>query len=218
MLLLLLVVPVQASASGSTGTRLPERPELTPKERATMRYKTGIKHSDKAAQFEQQVQSVSDGKKQAALEKKVTREYAKSIRDFEKALNYFPRYFEVHSSLGNVLQKTGRLEESLAAYNESLKINPSYNTAIANRAEAFLQMDRLEDAKQDYLAIADSEPQMARHILNAMTHWVDAHRAKPGGQDTATIEEFSDWIIRHQAMATGIKRSGKQTAAEDRKE
>jgi len=191
---LILAAPLAAASVGSTGTHLPQRAPMSAKDKATHRYDVGIKHRDRATIIEQQVSAASNGKKVAALQKKLAKEYNKSITAFEKAIKFFPRYYEVHVSLGQVLHKVGRIDESLAAYDEALKINPSYDNAVAYRAEAYLELNRLDDAKEAYLTLADSERSLASQLHAAMSQWVTKQRNDSQGIDPAVVDQFANWL------------------------
>ncbi len=55
------------------------------------------------------------------------------MHEYDEAIPYLKRYVEAeptdanpHDSLAEILQKAGRLEESLAEYREALKIDPKF--------------------------------------------------------------------------------------------
>ena len=79
----------------------------TPEEKAVVSYNAGLKHRDKAAKYEQKAIAETNDKKFAKLKKKNTKEYNKAIDDFEKAIKYYPRFYQAHSSLGYALRKVG---------------------------------------------------------------------------------------------------------------
>lgn len=203
-----------ASGGGSSSNSLPQqqRVKLTPEQKAAERYEAGIKHRDKAAKYEQKAAGEKRERQLAKIHKKIDKEYNKSINDFEKAIVYFPHFFEVHGSLGYALRKVGRFEESLAAYNESLRINPDYGNAIEYRGEAYLGLNRIDDAKVAYMSLFQSDKALADQLLAAMDAWVTSRRENPDGLDAATVEQFADWVGQRSELASYIRHSDKAIA------
>jgi len=167
---------------------------LTPEEKAVASYEAGIKHRDKAAKFEQQAIEEASDKKLAKLHKKISKQYDRAIDDYEKAIGHYPRFYQAHSSLGYALRKIGRYEESLAAYNESLKINPYYDEAIEYRGEAYLGLNRIDEAKEAYMELFQNDRVLADQLMAAMLSWIAARRDDTGGLDAAVVEQFADWV------------------------
>ncbi len=182
-----------------------QRVKLTPQQNAVASYKDGIKHRDKAVKYEEKVALETRDKQRAKLQKKIEKEYGKAIKDFESAIEYFPGYYEVHGSLGYALRKVGRFDDSLAAYNASLKINPSYGDAIEYRGEAFLGLNRIDDAKEAYMVLFQNEPPLAKQLLTAMQEWVAARRDDAKGLDSADVEHFADWIQQRNELASFVQ-------------
>lgn len=191
-----LLVPLSSvqAAVGSTGTHLPEQAKMTPEEMAGARYQSGIKHRDKAMILQQEISTAKTEKQKKKLRKKFDRSSKKAIADLNKAIKLSPRHYKAYSSLGYTLQLVGRHDESLAAYDKALQINPHYGDAIENRGEIFLQMNRIEDAKQAYMLLSDEDSPLAGKLLSAMTAWVTLRRHNPDGLEPAVIDRFADWI------------------------
>ena len=148
--------------------------------------------------------SENNEKKVAKLQKKINKEYRKSIDDLEKAIGYYPRFYQAHSSLGYALRKINRYDESLAAYNESLRINPSYHEAIEYRGEAYLGLNRLDDAKAAYMELFQSNRPLADQLIAAMLSWVAARRDDAGALDVALVEQFATWVDQRNRLASYI--------------
>lgn len=205
------VSSVQAAAGGSPGGAGAPTPtarqQLTPEQKAVVRYNAGIKHRDKAMKFEKQMLSQKNEKKLAKLQKKVAKEYNKAIDDYEAAIKHVADFYEVHSSLGYALRKIGRYEDSLAAYNESLRLNPSYGEAIEYRGEAYLGLNRLDDAKDAYMTLFQNEPALADQLLAAMISWVAERRDNANGLDSATLNDFATWVNQRTEFASYLQRT-----------
>ena len=193
----------QGSSAGGGSMRQPMK-RLTPEEKAVASYNAGLKHRDKAAKYEQQAITATNEKKFAKLKKKNTKEFNKAIDDFEKAIKYYPRFYQAHSSLGYALRKVGRYEESLAAYNKSLEINPFYDQAIEYRGEAYLGLNRLDEAKEAYMDLFQNDRVLADKLIAAMIAWVAARRDDADGLDAVVIDQFAEWVDQRNTLASYI--------------
>lgn len=213
LLFLITSVPANAASGGSPGGNIPDqRVQLTPEEKAAVNYEAGIKYRDKAMKFEDKAKSETSEKKLVKLEKKIEKEYNKAIKKFTKAIEYSPGYYEVHSSLGYALRKVGRFEESLAAYNASLRINPSYGNAIEYRGEAYLGLNRIADAKEAYMVLFQNEPALAEQLLTAMVEWVAWRRNDANGLDSTDVEQFADWVQQRSELASFVQPTDSETS------
>jgi tetratricopeptide (TPR) repeat protein len=213
ILVLTMAPPLHADQGGSAGGGSMGQPmkRLTPEEKAVVSYNAGLKHRDKAAKYEQKAIAETNEKKFAKLKKKNTKEYNKAIDDFEKAIKYYPRFYQAHSSLGYALRKVGRYEESLAAYNESLEINSFYDQAIEYRGEAYLGLNRLDEAKEAYMDLFQNDRVLADKLIAAMIAWVAARRDDADGLDAVVIDQFAEWVDQRNTLASYIQPMGDVT-------
>ena len=82
-------------------------------------------------------------------------------------------------------RKLGKYQEALIAYDRALNLKPGYAEAIEYRGHAYLGLNRLDDAKQAYLALFAGNRKLAAQLLAAMQTWVGEHRGNPGPASTA---------------------------------
>ncbi|MBA1146211.1 tetratricopeptide repeat protein [Ectothiorhodospiraceae bacterium WFHF3C12] len=75
-----------------------------------------------------------------------------------------PRTFAME---GEMLRSAGRLEESLAVYNQALAQSPGNTDLLYGRAMTAVSLDRLDLAESDLRQVIDAEPDNA-HALNAL--------------------------------------------------
>ncbi len=201
-LAIVLILPLAAlAAGGSTTSTSPESPPLDPKVMAKDAYNRALKYRDKAWEYEAKATSAKTDKDQAKYEKKAGKEYEKARKALSSAIDDDPGLYQAHSSLGYVLRKTGDYESSLASYNRALEINPRYTEAIEYRAEAYLGLNRLEDAKEAYMELFRTDRKRANELMAAMQAWVDARQGDPAGVDATVIGEFSGWVAERAEMA-----------------
>lgn len=169
-------------------------PSTDPADQAAEAYNRGLASRDKAWDLEEQAASSADAKQRAKLEQKAQKEYAKAVRAFRSATEADPTMHQAFGSLGYALRKSGQYEESLAAYNQALELAPGYTEAIEYRAEAYLGLNRLVEAKEAYMQLFREDRERADELMAAMRRWVEARQLDPGEVDPTTIDEFSVWV------------------------
>lgn len=205
-----------AEGGGSTGGGFSQNSraaKLTPKENAAVSYQAGLKHRDRATKLEAKAAKETRDRKLAKINKKIQKEYLKATDDFEKSIEHFSGFYEVHSSLGFALRKVGRFDASLAAYNTSLGINPAYGNAIEYRGEAYLGLNRLADAKDAYMKLFSIDLALAGQLLTAMDEWVDSRRVDPKDLDRTVVEQFATWVHQRTELASFVRPTDKETLA-----
>ncbi len=190
---LLLAAPGGGGGGVSGGSYGPSTPRKTPEQKAVENYLRGVKNRDKGVAFEQEALTESSEKKQAKLLKKAQKEFARAQRRFEKTIDKIPGAFEAYSDLGFVLRKQGEFDGSLIAYNRALTLNPNYLPAIEYRAEAFLGLNRLDDAKQAYMVLFRQDRKLADTLMAAMQAWVDKSVAS-GDLSEEAKQAFVQWV------------------------
>jgi tetratricopeptide (TPR) repeat protein len=117
---------------------------------------------------------------------------------FEEATKAAPTMAEAWNGLGYTSRKVGDYTAALAAYDKALELRPGYAEATEYRAEAYLALGRIEEAKQAYLELFASNRAIAGQLLAAMQKWVEG--AKAGG-DGAKAEELSKWVQERSQIA-----------------
>lgn len=196
-------------ALAAGGTRQPppqptpgaEQPALTPEQQADLHYNDGLKLRDRGWDFDRKAKEATSDKKRSKYEAKATKQFEKSIGSFTEAVRLNPQLFKAYSDLGYALRRTGRLEDSLAAYDRALALNGAYSEAIEYRAEAYLGLDRLEEAKQAYIDLFAGDPPRADELMKAMQAWIARRQKDPGKVGAATVSEFADWVGKRLEIA-----------------
>ncbi|MEM7481145.1 MAG: tetratricopeptide repeat protein [Acidobacteriota bacterium] len=190
-----LLAPVALFAAGGssapTPTPRPSLPELTPEQKADAAYNRGLELRDKAWSIEDQNGDA----------KKIEKVYRKAAKRFEDATNQNPKHHQAWSSLGYALRKLGEYEDSLAAYDTALELAPTYTEAIEYRAEAYLGLNRLDDAKEAYMHLFSLDRQRADELMTAMVTWLENRKADPDGVDAETLEAFDAWVVERTKLA-----------------
>jgi len=187
------------SDSGNPLPSAPPTPPKSPMEQATDHYNWGLAHRDNAWKQEKKAEEATTEKARAKFETKAEKQYKKSIAEFQSATQKNPRLHQAFSSLGYALRKTGEPEASLQAYDRALAIEPGYAEAIEYRAETYLGLGRVDDAKQAYIQLFGRDRPKADKLFEAMKSWLEA---EPGGVDESTVKAFSDWLSEREEIAS----------------
>jgi tetratricopeptide (TPR) repeat protein len=79
------------------------------------------------------------------------------MRQYDQAIPYLKRYVDLEpgepntrDSLAEILQKAGRLEDSLAEYREALKLDPKYYTSQMGLGNDYALLGKQDRAREEY--------------------------------------------------------------------
>lgn len=158
---------------------------------ARLAYNLGYDEFEKAQTAEKQ------GAKAAALKPQFTAARVK----FEDAAKADPSLKEAWNMVGYTSRRLGDYERSLAAYEKALALDPTYGEAIEYRAEAYLALNRIDEAKSAYLTLFASARNHAGVLLDSMRRWVAERRRAPAGVAPAAIDAFAKWVDERGAIA-----------------
>jgi tetratricopeptide (TPR) repeat protein len=193
-------VAARASSSSMPASAGPAARTLTPEERAVESYNSGIAHRDKGLKSEQKAAAAPDADR-AKDQQKALDEYQKALKDFSRASELNPQLFQAYNGMGFAYRKAGDFAKALEMYDKALQMAPGFPDAIEYRAEAFLALNRMEDAKQAYLALFASDRHQADILMTAMTDWIARRRADAAGVDPAALTAFESWVKERGALA-----------------
>jgi tetratricopeptide (TPR) repeat protein len=183
------------SASG------PSAPTRTPEEMAIAAYNSGIEHKDKGIKIEANAAAASDAKERAKAAANAKKEYEKALKDFKSAASNNPDMYQAYNGMGFSYRKTGDYTKALEMYDKALQLKPGFPDAIEYRGEAYLGLDRIDDAKQAYLQVLASDRKQADTLMAAMKTWVQEHKATPGAVDPAAVTALETWIGERAEIA-----------------
>jgi tetratricopeptide (TPR) repeat protein len=192
-----------ALASGGGMSAMPQSmPRVaTPEQQARQLYNDGVGYVRKADKADADAASASDAGKKDKAQREARDRYASAFEKFGQAVRLDPQRYEAWNYVGYTSRKLGNYDVALAAYDKALALKPGYPDALEYRGEAFLGVNRLDDAKQAYLDLFAGNRALADKLLGAMKGWVAAQRAAPAGDDTASADEFDKWIQERAQVA-----------------
>jgi hypothetical protein len=173
--------------------RLADMPERVPRKEAIRAYNRGLEALDKASRLDATA-AAGNGDKAARKTAKAQESYARAIEQLRAAVELEPGFYQALGSLGYALLRTGQYEASLEAYDRALEIGPVYPEAIAERAEACLELDQIEEAKRAWTVLVRVDRDLATGLVTAMKRWIDARRVTARGVSDKTIDDFATWI------------------------
>jgi tetratricopeptide (TPR) repeat protein len=178
-----------------------ERKEEKPEIQARKAYKTAAKALDKAKAYTAQSQQEKNADKQIVAQQKATEAYYKALDWFTAALSNDGDMAEAWSGAGYAHLHIGAYGEALDDYNHALKLTPADMDAVANRAEACLQLGRLDDVRLAYLDLFNHARERADQLMRSMQHWLGERRTDPQGLRLADLDAFQQWIDDHLKAA-----------------
>ena len=188
-------VPAGPSSSSSS------LPSMTPEERAVEAYRSGDNHRVKGRKLEEAAAAKkgSDANKAVA---KARNEFEKSLKDFKDAAKLNPKLFQAYNGMGYAYRKTGDYVKALEMYDQAIKMAPVFfSEAVEYRAEAYLALNRVDDARQAYLDLLAADRKQADILMAAMKNWVAARHADAAGVAPEAVSEFEKWIGEREEMA-----------------
>src|SRR5499426_4500617 len=165
---------VPAPAPGGGGSSMSS---MSPEERAVEAYRSGDDHRVKGKKFEEEATT----KKGADIEKtlaKAKSEYQKSLKDFTSAAKLNPKLAPAYNGMGYAYRKTGDYAKALENYDQAIELaKPQvFVEAVEYRAEAYLGLNRIDDARQAYLDLFALDRAQADSLMEAMKKWVASHK------------------------------------------
>ena len=193
----LMLCPVVVHAAGTPGATSAESQALQGDEAAAAaagRYQQAMALKAEAWRQEEIVANRSEGADTAAAQAAQRHAYQEIIKQLQLALKVAPRYVEATTELGYALRQSGNFRKAIGAYNYALGINEEHFEAVEYRGQAYLAVDDLDKAKQDYMRLFRGSPELADRLLAAMDTWLTR-------QPVGSMPDFSLWLDERRALA-----------------
>ena len=96
--------------------------------------------------------------------------------------------------MGFSYRKTGDYAKALEMYDKALTLKPGFPDAIEYRGEAYLGLNRVDDAKQAYLELLAADRKQADTLMAAMQKWIADSKTNPAGVDPAVVSGLETWL------------------------
>jgi tetratricopeptide (TPR) repeat protein len=184
--------------AGGGSFNMPER-QLTPEEQAKAAYNQGVRAVKAADKLAKTAEEATDEKKKTKASDKARRQYENARGYFASALQRKSDMYEAWNYVGYTSRKLGEYDKALQSYDEALRLNPSYGEAIEYRGEAYLGLNRIDDAKKAYMQLFSSSRPLADQLMAAMQKWVAERRA--AGNAAPEVDSLAQWIDERSNIA-----------------
>jgi len=185
---------------GGMGGSMPSARAQSPEEMAKSAYNDGVRAVKQAKKLEEDLAGAKDDKKEKIAER-LRKQYDKARGYFATAVSKKDTMYEAWNYVGFTSRKLGEYDKALAAYDQALSLKPDYAEAIEYRGEAYLWMNRLDDAKKAYMDLFRDQRQMANDLMTAMQQWVTERKTNAAGVSAADIDTFSKWVSERATIA-----------------
>lgn len=134
--------------------------------------------------------------------------YMRARQQFEQATQADANLAEAWNGLGYSQRKLGDYTKALTSYARALAIQPGYPEATEYRGEAYLGLNRVEDAKQAYLDLFAANRVLADKLLGAMKTWIGQQK-----RSSAAAADLSEWIEERSKIAAQTASLTRESAA-----
>ena len=171
---------------------LPEEYERSQRRRARYVYYQGLVHQDRAQELEEEAAHAYGQADQSA---------GQAVRRYQRAVDLWPGLHSAWGGLCELLGREGRYQESLDACDRALALEPRDRKALENRGLAYLELGRLEEAKQAYMELSRVGRRGAARLMKAMQSWIEVRRDDPEGK---LVEELATWVEERGASANRV--------------
>jgi len=200
----LLALPLMASGPGGGmgSAPMPSMQQRSPHDQAVDYFNNAERRIDGLSKVHDEMKAAmaTDPQKAAKLQARLAKGLENAAADLERAVKNDPGLYQAWSELGFTYRKMGKFKESLEAYDRALQIQPNYTPALEYRAEAYLGLNRLEEARATYTELFSADRPRADALLIAMKSFVAARHADAAGLDPTLLDAFSKWVDQREII------------------
>jgi tetratricopeptide (TPR) repeat protein len=164
-------------------------------------YNLGVRELSDAKKYDSDAAVAIQGEKQAKALGRAQKAYRQALDQFQKAVNAKPELFQAWNYIGFTQRHLGDYESALTAYARALELNPTYEEAVEYRAEAYLGLNRIEDAKSAYMELFGAARPLADELLQSMRRWIAERQTDPRGVRSDELAVFAQWVESRASIA-----------------
>jgi len=200
----LFALPLLASGPGGgmSSSPMPSVQQRSPHDQAVDYFNNAERRIDGLSKTHDEMKAAmtADPQKAAKLQAKLNKGLENAAADLERAVKNDPQLFQAYSELGFTYRKMGKYKESMEAYDKALSISPDYTPAIEYRAEAYLGLNRLDEARAAYTDLFSVDRPKADALLISMKSFVASRKADAAGLDAGQLDAFAKWVDQREII------------------
>ncbi len=172
----------------------------SPRELARTAHNDGMRFKRRAQRMEQEALEAGDDAARAEAQRQARENWGKAIAAFRQSFELDPKAHKSLNEMGYALRRVGEFPAAVQAYDAAIAMKPGFGEAIEYRAEAYLALGRLDEAKAAYLQLVALDDDLAAMLLAAMQAWSTAHANDTGD----AVQAFRAWVAERAALARYI--------------
>jgi tetratricopeptide (TPR) repeat protein len=170
-------------------------------EAAKIAYNSAVRTIKNAKDYDSDAAKAATPEKSAKANEKAQKYYHEAVSKLIDVVGLDPKMYQAWNYLGFANRHLGNYADALSSYDKALELNPTYADAIEYRGEAYLGLNRIDDAKDAYMTLfRDSRP-LANELMTAMHHWADARRKDTQGLSPTDVDAFAKWMDERESVA-----------------
>ena len=164
-------------------------------------YNSGVRELSDAKKYDGAAAAATRDDKRVKALGRAQKAYRQALDQFQKAVNAKADMFQAWNYIGFTQRHLGDYESALTAYARALELNPTYEEAVEYRAEAYLGLNRIEDAKSAYMDLFGVARPLADELLQSMRRWMAERQNDPRGVSGDELAAFAQWVESRATIA-----------------
>jgi tetratricopeptide (TPR) repeat protein len=186
---------------GPTGGGNSSSAPRSPHDQAVDAYNAGVRDVGKAKDYENDAAKADKEDKKAKALAKAQKSYSTALDEFNRAVDKDATLFQAWNYVGFCQRHLGDYQAALTAYGRALELNPRYGEAYEYRAEAYLGLNKIEEAKSSYMALFSSARPLADQLMISMHRWLEERQRDAKGLSAEDVAAFAKWVDERTAVA-----------------